>query len=247
MQLNIKNLVKFIKKSTLNNTIDSVQVIFTQDRVKSKMVTGARNAVTILDLENDILLDIADTDVVTFNFSEPNTNLIPYLNLIESEMIDVKLSDNKIVLIDGKEKSTVHFCSSIVVSTFDADGPKQNLEYFYSMQLDDDFVATFNKIKKIGTRFGKVYFTVENNKLYIETGDKTNSAENSLRLDLSDVESDDLTLLLDYKNIVSLFAIIDDINDYVLEFSYIPEQKLGMIYLHKNDLSERYYLMSVIE
>lgn len=247
MKINIKNLTDFIKKSTLNHTIDSIQITFNEKTAIAKMVTPARNAVTILNVENNILWDIPKKDVVVFNFSEPNTNLIPFLNLIEDEFVDVKVSDNKITLKQGNLKSNIHFCSSIAVSTFDADGPKQNLEYFYTFELSDDFVKDFQKIKKIGNRFGKVYFTVEDNKFYIETGDKTSSAENNLRFELADVKCDDLTLLFDYKNVVNLFSVIDSNSEYKISFSYVKEQKLGMLFLERNDSSEKYYLMSVIE
>lgn len=249
MEINLYNFKNLLKKATLNNTIDSVQLVFNNDTVVSKMVTPARNAVTILNIKNDVLLGLTDGDIVTFNFSEPNVNLIPFLNLLTDDVVTVNVSDNKMVFKQDKLKSNVHFCSPIVVSTFDGDGPKQTFEYFHEFKIDAEFMSAFSKIKKIANKFGKIYFTVEDNKFYIETGDKTNSAENNVRFELADIVSMNLFLLFEYKNIVNLLAIldIDNYEEYTMKFAYIEDQKLGMLYVEKVDMSEKYYLMSKLD
>jgi len=80
----------------------------------------------------------------------------------------------------------------------------------------------------------------------IETADKTNRFSNGLKFELtrmSDVP--DLSICFDYKNFINLMAVINgDSENFTLEFSYVEEQEMGMVYAGKNDGNEKYYLMS---
>jgi hypothetical protein len=213
-------------------------------RISSKMISSSSDAMAILNVENTVFPDMPIGDEITFNFSEPNTSLVPYLNLInDSEVSEIKIFDEKVTLIQGKQKSNIFFCSPHIVSVFEADSPRSDIEYFATVDVDDFFNESLSKIKKVGAKFGKIYFGVDNNVLYIETSDKQNRFSNGLRIDLMDVESENMSICLDFKNIVNAISIIGG-DDFKLNISYVASQDLGMLYIKNTDETEKYFLMS---
>ena len=128
---------------------------------------------------------------------------------------------------------------------FDAENLRPDVEYFKTIQLDDDFIEAFNKIKKIGSKFNKIYFGVADDVLYIETSDKQNRFSNGLRIDIDEVEHNDLSMCFEFKNVVNLIAILNgEYTEFTCRFAYVEEQELGMMNVTREDNSEIYYLMS---
>lgn len=244
MNINIIPFKTLLKKATLNHSIDNVQMIISSDSIKSKMISSSSDAIAILNVTNDIIPSVKKTDTLVFNFSEPNTTLVPFLNLIEEgQETQVKIAEEKITLTTERQKSNIFFCSPHVVSVFEGDSPREDIEYFKETSIDDDFISDFNKIKKIGAKFGKIYFGVSNNMLYIETCDKQNRFSNGLKIDICEVEYDDMSMCYDFKNVVNALSLIDS-DDFIIKFAYVTEQELGMVALIKSDESEKYFLMS---
>lgn len=245
MEVNISNFKELLKKCTLNYMIQSVQINFKDNKVKSKMVDPSQNAVLIIDRENDIIPELND---VTFNFMEPRVNVTSYLELFDDEQVKVNLTDNKLSLTQGKQNADMYFCSDNFVSTFGGDDRGIDIEYFYTLDIDDVMLNMLNKIKKIGGKFGKVYFSIEKNKFYMEAVDKTNRFSNGMKFELDTIDKDDLECFYDFKYFNAILTVInDDIDDFKINFAYIPDREAGMILFEKNNKSEKYYLMSRLE
>lgn len=246
MNINIVEFKKVLKKATINFSLDSVQLNFSRDKVKSKMVTNANDAIAILDLPNAVIPGISEHNEHQFNFNDPNASLMPYIGLIEDdEQTDINILQEKVILTTGNLKSNIFFCSPAVVAVFTRDSFHTGQDYLAEFQLTEDFLHQFNMIKKIGMRFGKVYFSVVNKKLLMETTDKTNRFSNGLRFDLFDIDKDDLSLCFDYKNFVNVMsAIDDDYESFTFHIIHREETEMGMIFFSKIDDSERYFLMS---
>lgn len=247
MNININELKKVLKKATLNLSLDSVQLNLTRDKIKAKMVTNANDAIVLLDIPNSVITDIKEHDEHQFNFNDPNQSLTPYIGLIEDDQqTDINIQQEKITLTTGNLKSNIFFCDPSVVAVFTREGIQQARKYMAEFQLTEEFINQFNMIKKIGMRFGKVYFSVLDKKFLMETTDKTNRFSNGLRFDLFPIKEDDLSLCFDYKNFVNVMSSIDD--DYASFKFHImssPDNpEMGLIYLNKIDDSEKYYLMS---
>jgi hypothetical protein len=240
VNVNVDEFKEVIRKATMNYSIPSVQLLIDGDKVLSGMISESRDVITILEVENNVI-DMSDE--VEFHFSEPSLNLIPFLNLIDEENADITIQREKIVLKSGQQRSNVHFCSPTIVSAFGSRSAREGTEYFITVEIDDDFLEAYSKIKKIGSRFGKVYFNVVNKKLSIETADKTNRFSNGLKFDLVETDMSDLTICFDYKNFVNLMSVIGT-RPFKMSFAYIEEQDMGMLYASLEDESEKYYLMS---
>ena len=243
MNINVVNFKDVLKKATLNFSIPSVQLKFDGGKISSNMISENRNAIISIEVENDVM----GGDGVEFNFASPSQNLIPFLNLIDEEDADITIRDEKIVLKHGSQKANIHFCSPTVVGVFGGRTAREDTEYFVTMAINEAFIENFNKIKKIGSRFGKVYITFESGQLFIETTDKTNRFSNSLRFKLMDIATpyDDFTICFDYGNFSNLMSIVGNREVFKLSVAYVEEQEAGMLYISTEDNSENYYLMSM--
>ena len=248
MRVNVENFKTVLRKATLNMSIDTVQLNFTQGKIVSKMITQASDGIVLLDVPNDVIIDMTANDDFQFNFNEPNQYVMPFLNLIDEEEANLFVHENRITLTMGRQRSNLFFCAPTVVSVFTAGGPLDTIDFFHEVNVDESFVATFKKIKKVGTRFGRVYFTVENGKLSIESTDKRNTVSNTLKFELSNIDSSDLTICFDYGNFAKMMSIVEEnFEDFIMKLSYLEAQELGMICMQKNDNSENYFLMSKVD
>jgi len=249
MKINIENFKTVLKKSTLNHSIDNVQLIFTDESIKSKMISGSRDAISILSLSNDVLGPLKKDDIVEFNFTEPSQSLIPFLNLIDDDEADIKIYNEKITIISGPQQSNIHFSSPNVISVFTQNSPKEGIEYFLEMELTEDFISKITKIKKISSRFKNIYFSVEDGIFIMETTDKTNRFSNGMKFDILNINNTkDLTICFDQMNIMNMISVIGtDYSDFKICFSFIEDVGLGMLSTLKCDDSEKYFIMSKVE
>lgn len=241
MRINVENFKELIRKSTVNFSIETVQLRFGGSKVKTNMIASDGNTIALLDIQNDVI-DV--TDEVDFNFSDPSQGVIPFLNLFDNETVNVKLYENRMTLIDGQQRSNIGFCSPLVVSLLGTNSIKEDVDWFFNMDVNENFKEVFKKIRKIGARFGKVYFEVKDNVMAIDTSDKTNQYSNGLKFELDDCEKENLTLSFDYKSMVNLMSVIGDREDFKLKLTYKEEQELGMLYTKLMDDSEKYCLLS---
>jgi hypothetical protein len=105
------------------------------------------------------------------------------------------------------------------------------------------FLNNFNKIKKVGSVFGKIYFVVENNQLYIESTDRLNKFSNSVKFPICEVDHKDVSLCFIYKNMVNLMSLISE--GFTLNLYLDKEIELGCIGIFNED--EKYYLQSIMD
>jgi len=251
VKVKVGGFKNIIRKATLNMAMDSVQINFDPDRIKSKMISRDSSAILLLDVPNDVFTGVGGSDSHTLNFVEPNQNLMPFLNLFEDgSEIDLVKTDSAITLKQGKQKSTVRLSVEQAVSVFTRPGVNASIRSFVEFQMDSDFIEAYSKIKKVGARFGKVYFNVESNVLYMETTDREEGFSNSLKMEIQEVERDNINLCFNYKNFVNVMTVVNsDYEDFKLSISAAPvgDIMMGMISAEKEDGSEKYYLMSTRE
>ena len=248
MKLNAKLFKEILKKATLNYSYETVQLNFKKNSVKSGMIASTQDSTVIINLPyNNILPEMKDNQDFSFNFNDPNSDLLPLLSLVEDdENAQIEVSGEKIVLISGNQRCNIHFCSPEIVRVFTREQPKDNIIYFYSEQLTDAFMVDYNKIKRIGAKFGKIYVGVRDKMMYMETTNKQNMYSNSLNFDIVRKDMSDFFMFFDYKNIVNAFSVLGDeeYSNFKLSFHYSKEQDLGLMFLGNNENSEKYYIVS---
>jgi hypothetical protein len=241
MKLNLKKFESVLRKATINFSIETVQLKF-GEKIKANLKSNEGNCISILNIPNDVL-DIKDEEFV-FNFAEPNQNVLPYVQLFDSDEVDVVIDTNFMKLILGVQISKLCFCSDTTVKLLGVDRVKEDVDWFFELKIDDVFMNKFEKIGKIGARFGKIYFFIEDHLVYIETADKTNPYSNGLKFELASTERPNLVLSFAYKDMVNLMSIIDITKNFKAKFQYMEEQTLGMMYVFSEDGSEKYCILS---
>lgn len=246
MKINIEEFKSVLKKATINNIISTVQLKFGDGKIKSSMISSDNNAISILNIDNNVL----DTnDEVDFNFLEPSQEVIPYLNIFDNNEIDIKIQKNKIILKDTNQQSKINFCSPIIVTLFGKTDVKKDAYWFFETDIGEDFIKAYDKIKKIGSKFGRVYFEITNNKFVIETADKTNEFSNGLRIILNDAKDiDNISLCFTYVDLTNIMKVITESDkEFKIKFTYNEKQELGLLYIYSIDQSEKYCLFSIRE
>jgi hypothetical protein len=212
------------------------------------MRSGNGNCISILNVENDIL-DV-NTEEFIFNFSDVAQNVIPFIQLFDEEEVEIELTEGArglgyMVLIQGNQRTRISHCFPNIPKRLGTKDVKQDVDWFFNFDIDEEFMSKFEKIKKIGARFGNVYLDVHENEVFLETADKNNTYSNGLKFKLDDIEKDDLTLCFSYKDMVNLFNVLDIDKKFNAKFTYDVHNELGMIYVFSEDNSEKYCLLSL--
>ncbi len=242
MKLIVEEFKEILIKSTFHFSIETTNLKITKDRIKSSMINRYNTGITILDVENKAIVDMEEM-AFEFNFLDPDQWIMPFLNLIDRDEATLKVYQDKIALFVGRQKQTIHFCTPQKKRMFHSEAQLRSSEYFATLDLRDGKVfEMWDKIKKIGTRFGKIYFNVKNENFNIEATDKTNKFSNSAKFLLSKVEVEDLSLCFDFNDISNLMKIIG--MDFGLSFSWSSDHGLGLLHASKEDETEHFFLMS---
>lgn len=242
MKLIVDEFKNVLAKSTFNFSIETTNLNVTSDRIKSSMINRYNTGITVLDIENKAITEMGEMEFV-FNFLDPDQFLMPHLNLIDENEVTLKVLENKIQLFVGRQRQTVHFCTPQNKRMFHSEATLKSSEYFANLSLADGmFFEMWDKIKKIGTRYGKVYFNMKNGNFLVESTDKTNKFSNSMLFTLSKIDIEDLSLCFDFNDVANLMKIIN--MDFSLNFSYDSDHGLGLLHADKEDDSEHFFLMS---
>ena len=247
MEMNVKSFKDVLRKASINYLVPSVSLRIWNGKVVVASASPDNNAFVFLTLPNGVIDN--DKEDFEFNFADIMQNLKPYLDLIKDEIVNVKVDNNKLIVKDSqKKKMNWFFCTKEFTNHFSGDDRSDEFDYFYETKLNQDFLNIFNEIKKIATRFGKIYFTCKDGKIYIESTDKTNSFCNSLDVEMDDVKKDfEVTLCFDFKNLSNIITTIEDeIDQYTLKMTYIADSDAGMAVFSKGN-QERYFITSKSE
>lgn len=241
MKINVDNFRNVITKATLNFGIETLQLRFS-DRIKCDSINQNGTSISILDVENDVL----DTnEQLTFNFSDPSNNVIPYINLLEKTEPELSLTDLFMKFIDESHSYKVGFVSDTAIRRLGTDDVK-DVDWFFETKIDEKIIKKFEPIKKIGSRFGKVYIDLDNKRLFINTTDKTNRYSNDVKFKIADLDMRDLSLAYTYTDMVNFFHCVEMslAKNFTMKVSFDEEQGLGCLYAHTESGDEKYALIS---
>jgi hypothetical protein len=249
--LHVQNFKTLLKKFTCNNLIEFAQLNFLDGDIQTSIRNMNGDVIVKAKVPNNVISGINPNEELTMNFVEIPIRVSPHLDVLDDDATPILISDDRINILSGDSHrdSCLTFSDDSVVEDFimhrdAADG----IEPFYSMPVTDHFVdVEFDKIKKVAARFNKVYFTVEDEVLYIETTDKTNLFADSYKVDIESLPGvEDMTICYDLRNISALMQIIEEEENknFTMMFYWLEESDRGMIYASSEDESEKYFLLS---
>jgi len=250
-KINLLEFQNLLKKSTLNYSMDNVGISIKSDTFRVGMRNS--NAIVILNGTNNIISGISPTDTWDLRFSDPSKNVKSYFDLIIPDVNDeavIEMKEEKVIVRseDKSQKINLFFCSEHLISRFDREGPKVDGDTVFEMVITQEFMDTFSLIKKVAGSFGKVYFTVEEGVVSLESTDKTNSFANGMKMSIGTTEYDDVSICFDFKNINNVITLLNgDATSFSLRVGYIPQSAGGVASFVKNDASEKYYILSTRE
>jgi hypothetical protein len=251
-KINLLEFQNLLRKATLNYSIDNVGITLKDGGFKVAM--RGNNAIVILNGPNDVISGISPTDSWDLFFSNPAKNVKSYIDLIipdDNNEAVIEMMEEKVVVRteDKRQKTNLFFCSEHSVSKFDREGPKVDGDEVFKFTITQDFVDTFNLIKKVASSFGKMYFVVEEGVVFLEGTDRTNAFANGLKMAIGETEYDkDVVICFDFKNINNIMALLNgDATDFSIRLGYIPQTSGGLASFIKDDNSEKYYLLSIRE
>ena len=248
-KINVTKFQELLQKATCNFSIDNVGITFTKENYHTGMKNN--NSIVIIDNDNDIIKGIGKNDEWVLNFYDPIKNVKTYFSLIEpdeEDEVDIQMKNDKIIIQSGKQKSQLFFCSEHLISSFNGTGPKTNGEEVCSFKIDDEFLYTFETVKKIASTFGKIYFTVENGILFMEGTDKTNSFSNGIKIEIGKSDYEDVTICYDFKTFNNIITIINgDYEDFTFRIGYVKKSGGGLISIINDSEKEKYYILSMRE
>jgi hypothetical protein len=248
-KLNAPMFQDLLRKGTLNYSIDNIGMRF--DSKTFRIGMRGESSILIIKGANDVITGIKDTDEWVLNFNEPTKNVKAYIDLAEpdtNDQVDITMKNEKVIISSGNQKSQLFFCSEHLISVFEKAGPKVLGEPVCEFTLNDDFIDTFNVVKKVASSFGKIYFTVTDGELFMEATDMTNSFANGLKIKVGISEYDDTIICFDFKMMNNIMTILNgDAVDFTFRIGHIKKSNSGLISFVKNDDTEKYYLLSTRE
>lgn len=247
MKFNVEKLSEIIRKATFGYQIDTFCIEVTSDNIIVNMKQPDESIVVCLNYPNDgIICDVAEPFELCLD--NPIEKIKPFLANLDSTEAELMLAPPKIDIVDGSLKAKIFMCPKELVSCFNAGDydieGSPFIEFPYSSSLD----STFQKIKKIGARFKKVYFSSDKNGVFsIETTDKTNRVSNGMKMELTKCGRKNITIMIDFKQFISLTNIIKPDENFIIKFYWDDSSESGMILFEKLDGSEKYYIMQKMD
>lgn len=248
MKINVPKFRNLIKKTTLNYSIDCLQLNFDPKQVKSAMISGNRDVLTNICLDNDFIAGMASEDRITLSFSDPAGKVSRYLDIAPEE-VDITIEENnKITLNIGDRSVDIFMVDDSIIKNHISQRTAKEMTYFISLPVNAEFYAIFDAHKKIAPYYGKIYFGVQNGKFFIESTDRTNSGINRMTDNICNVETDNMVMCFEFRNFLNLITVIEEANvnnkQFDLNFTYSKKDDRGLIYAVSKDNSERYFIVS---
>ena len=260
MKINVKKFSEVLKKATLFYLCDFTQLVLSKDKINCGITNQNKTFIIKLNLDNDIFIDF-DKDKIELNIIDPGQTIIPYIQLFDKEIVDSKytiLRDDIIQNIKLSDKETktsmkLNFAEPMITRIYKS-SIKDDTQYLYEQDIDENFIDIYEKIKKISSRTNKIYFQVEKNKIYIEAGDKSVEFTNSVKIELNDVKGDDTNIFFDFKTFASALSVLDYGNKKYKFKLAVKNKKIGneikavgIFYILSDDKSEEYFIASNTE
>ena len=251
-KINVVLFLDLLKRASCNYSIENVKMVFTSTSYRVGL--RGQNSLIILSGDNDIISDIAPEDEWELNFSMVQKNIKPYFDLIiadDAGQVEIIMKEDKVIMKSLTNQTVdLHMCVSRTIDTYDRDTPKDNGEVVYETPISEQFIDTYQIIKKIASGFGKVYFSVKDGELFIEATDKTNSVTNGIIMKIGDTDYQDLSIPFEFKTFNNILTLVNgDYEQFSFRIGFIPKVNGAIVSFIKDidGITEKYYQLSIRE
>lgn len=252
MKLNVPRFRNLAKKATLNYTIEKLQLNIDPKEIKAAMISGPKDVLTNVCVENDCILNMGPEDRITLNFSDPAGKLNRYLDVIqgdETEILSIEEGTSITLNAPGiqgeKNVSVINMVAESVIRPFVSQKSAKEMKYFISLDANETFHNLFETHKKIAPFHQKIYFGVKDKKFFIMSGDLTNPCDDKLHNGICDIDHEDLTMCFEFRNVLNMMSIISESRKpFSLNFTYSKNEDRGLVHAASNDGCEKYFLIS---
>ncbi len=246
MKMNMLNFKKALKWSSINYLIPNISMKFKDGKIICYSISSDSYAISFIEIPDNVIGN--KKEELEFNFSDMQTNLVPYLSLINDEKVDIKITDQSLKIKDSENVLfKLFFCSKDFTNNFDGTDAAKELDFFHNEKLNKNLLEKLNEIKKIGLQFEKLYFICEEDKLFIECTDKQNPFSNSIKLEISKLKKPigEMSMCFDFKSLSYIISTIEnDFENFNLKCTYLPDNEAGMILFEHSENFIKYYLTS---
>jgi len=248
MKINVPKFRNLIKKSTLNYSMECLQLNFDPKEVKSSMISGPRDVLTNICLDNDFVTGMGIEDQITLNFIDPAGKVSRYLDILPEE-VDVTIEENvKFTLHVGRRTIDIFMVDDSIIRNHISQKSAKEMSYFITLPVDQAFKTIVDGHKTVAPYYQKIYFGVKNKDFFIQSTDRTNSGINTLNDPICPCDTEDMVMCFEFRNFFNLMEIIDDAKaagkEFDLNFTYSKSDDRGLIYAVSKDGKEKYFLIS---
>jgi len=238
--VNLRIFKELIKKATFNYAIESLKIDVEDRLIHTSMTNHTKDFIAILTKPNNLFMDIDEK--FSMNFANPNTHLLKFINIFDDELVNYTHEKTYLKLYKDKIKTKVNFCSNLAVTSYDNVLPETS--YDFTITKDEKFNLMLKKILKLGPLFDKIYITVKDGTMYIESTDKKINTSHGIELDVMSVDFKDFNVCFSFQNFNNLMSITDD-GEYMIKMKYKNINNLDSLLIRVDNETETYYLRSI--
>jgi hypothetical protein len=238
VQLNVNKFKDLMKRGTVNYAIETVKMVFTKESATTSM--RGVNLISQVRVPNDILLGLKTADEIDFCFVKPTDNVLPYLEILRSEMVDTSIEDSHIELKENPYIVKISLVHPSVITAFDINH-KPDINFFVEFSLTDEFLNFLSKTKNISP---DIYMGSKGGFLYVRAGGPAGELNSEISLNLVETTFKEIELTFNYKSFLSMISLLNQ--SFVLSCAYDDDQEIGILRAENPAVTETYYLMSRI-
>lgn len=239
VQLNVNNFKSLIKKGTVNHVIDNIKMIFTPQTAVSAM--RGTNLISCVKTNNNILTGLKKADEIEFCFVSPLSNVLPYLEILQGDNVNVKIENGYIELKEPPHTVKISLLHPNMATHFDP-SRQPNIDFFVAFNPTEQFANFIDKSKRVCAAHGKIFLGVKDGFLYVRAGGVATELTSEIKLNIVESDFEDVELNFEYKGFINLFGLINP--EFTISVSYDTEQEIGLLKAENADKSEVYYQMS---
>lgn len=241
MKINLKELKNIIKKSSMNYSIEDIQLIIDKENVVSRMSSNDGTFHVFINKNNNIISEAKDT--IKLNLQNPKGTLLRFVETIKENEVDFSFNEQNIKIKSGPKQMKLLLCHDTKVNTFER--KMKEVDFNGEIEIDEEMMNIFFDIKKIGYIFNKIFLIGKDGKLFIETSNRNyTDLTDNYKIEIGNTDKE-FVMMFETKTFSNMLTCLDNDKKYVFRYFFHEERNGGIMDIVDNDNSERYTIVSL--